>query len=314
MTVPSFLPAVDDAEAYEAIARDEPRFVPGVAEIQRRHGLSGSARRFVDGSLPVYDLGCGLALKLYPPYELAHFQTESHVLGLVHGRIPIPTPRLEAQGELDGWRYVLMGRLQGTSLATAWPGIPGSDRARIAGELGHAIAALHALDVPHLPGAPDDWDGFVAAQRAGAVERQRKLGLPEPWLSAIQPFLDAVPLQPRRRVLLHTEIMREHLLVDRDEHGYTLSGLFDFEPSMLGHPEYELASVGLFVSCGDAPFLRGVLRAAGYDDARIAELPPRLMAWGLLHRYSHLPWYLRRMPAAPGVETLEALARQWWAV
>jgi hypothetical protein len=59
---------------------------------------------------------------------------------------------------------------------------------------------------------------------------------------------------PPRRVLLHTEIMREHLLVTPHADGWSLSGLFDFEPAMRGAREYEFASVGLFVSRGDAAF------------------------------------------------------------
>ena len=38
--------------------------------------------------------------------------------------------------------------------------------------------------------------------------------LPDPWLSQIEGFLDSVPLAPGpERVLLHTEVIREHLLV-----------------------------------------------------------------------------------------------------
>jgi hygromycin-B 7''-O-kinase len=69
---------------------------------------------------------------------------------------------------------------------------------------------------------------------------------------------------------------------------------------MRGAREYEFASVGLFVSCGDAGFLRRLLLAYGYryhqlDDA----LPRRLLAYALLHRYSDLPWWLAQLPPPP---------------
>jgi hygromycin-B 7''-O-kinase len=44
------------------------------------------------------------------------------------------------------------------------------------------------------------------------VSEQRALGLPEPWADQIPGFLDEVPLPSRPPVLLHTELMREHLL------------------------------------------------------------------------------------------------------
>jgi hygromycin-B 7''-O-kinase len=36
------------------------------------------------------------------------------------------------------------------------------------------------------------------------------------------------------------------------------------------------------------------------------------MAYALLHRYSRLAWYLEFMPTG-GAETLDDLARRWWA-
>lgn len=111
-----------------------------------------------------------------------------------------------------------------------------------------------------------------------------------------------MPSDPRR-VLLHTEVMREHLLAERTNDGWVLTGLVDFEPAMIGAPGYELASIGVFVTCGDS-----ALRAAfteGYGD-QIDAL--EVMAYALLHRYSNLRWYLERVPPPSDVLGLEALA------
>lgn len=46
-------------------------------------------------------------------------------------------------------------------------------------------------------------------------------------------------------VLLHTEIMSEHLLVTQSPGGsWRLSGLLDFEPAMRGEREYEFVGAG----------------------------------------------------------------------
>ena len=186
---------------------------------------------------------------------------------------------------------------------------------RVADETGAALAALHGLDIAPVATLPPDWDAFVAAQRPSAVERQRERRLAPHWLALIDPFLEAwVPPAPARRVLLHTEVMREHLMIEaRPAGGACVSGLFDFEPAMIGDPDYEFASFGLFVSCGDARLMRRALLAYGrqadeLDDA----LACRFMAHALLHRYSNLRWYLERVPV-PGATTLEDLARAWWS-
>ena len=86
-------------------------------------------------------------------------------------------------------------------------------------------------------------------------------------------------------MLLHTEVMAQHLLVTMDARGRRLSGLIDFEPAMRGEREYEFAAVGVFVAQGDARFL---------------------------HRYSHLAGWLRRLPE-PAEPTLNGLADRWFA-
>lgn len=294
---------------------DDAALAPAVAAIGQRHGLAGVAtRRYDSGSLPVYALGDAHVLKLFPPDEEAHALIEQRALVAVDGRLPVPTPRVVASGDLDGWPYLLMTQLHGTRLVDAWPALEASARDRLADDLGAAVAALHALDGAALGAVP--WHTFVTTQREGAAARQRERGLEERWVEQIDAFLDrAMPPPAPRLALLHTELMREHLLVEpaRDG-GIRLSGLFDFEPAMQGAPEYDFASLGLFVACGDARFLRRTLRAYGYAEAQLDEsLQQRCMAYALLHRYSRLAWYLKRIPA-PEARTLDQLAARWWAL
>ncbi len=124
------------------------------------------------------------------------------MLAAIAGKLPIPTPRVEAIGEHTGWSYILMNRLGGEGLATAWPRIGEHDRERLLAELGEALAALHSIRDPVLATlAPPVWAAFVAAQRASAVERQRLKGLDAAWLEQLPAFLDAVPLEvPAERV------------------------------------------------------------------------------------------------------------------
>ena len=299
------LPTVATDEDFAAIRRDEALLRPGVDAILARHRVSGEVARFVAGSMPVYAVGEHRVLKLYAPPYLAERATETAALAAVDGKLSIPTPRVEASGELDGWGYVLMDRMHGESLATAWPQLDDQARTHLMSQLGEAIAALHAIDVPL---GLDDWDAFVQTQRASAVERQRKKGLAEVWLAQIPAFLASVELPAPRHGLLHTEIMREHLLV-RDGR---LSGLFDFEPAMRGAPEYDFAAVGVFVTCGQPRDLHTLLRAYGYREDELDDaLARRLLAYALLHRYSHLRWYLERLPPTDA-PTLDVLARHGW--
>jgi hygromycin-B 7''-O-kinase len=176
------------------------------------------------------------------------------------------------------------------------------------------MAALHRVPAPAIENWwPGDWAAFAARQRTNCVAAQAELGLAPAWADQIEGFLDSVTIETGPPVLLHTEIMRQHLLVSQDGRGsWQLSGLFDFEPAMRGAREYEFAAVGVFVSHGDSRFLRRVLTAYGYTAGQLGpDLSRRLFAWTLLHRYSNLPGYLSRLPP-PRQPTLGALAERWF--
>ncbi len=114
------------------------------------------------------------------------------------------------------------------------------------------------------------------------------------------------------RVCLHTEVMLEHVLVDSAAGQWRCTGLIDFEPAMVGAAGYEWASVGLFVTEGDGSSFTQVLDAYGYEGPRGSVLARRCLAYALLHRYSNLPWYLRRLRPDPAIDTLEDLADEWF--
>jgi len=305
------LPSVDTNDELEAMVSDEALLRPAAQDLCAQLGLTGARLvRFDEGSLPVYAVGGDLVLKLYPGMDAAESVREARVLSHLSGQLPVPTPRLHSgDAYKNGWRYVLMSRLSGDSLAKVWPSASPADRDRLVTEAAETLAALHALDwkpVADVVG-PADWGIFLRRQRAGVVEQQRAAGLTEPWLRQIPGFLDAVRLPASGELaLLHTEFMREHLMVDPHD-GHRLTGLFDFEPAMIGDPAYDFVSVGLFVTRADPRQFRRFYEAYG----RTPHDPYQLLAYTLLHVYSDLPWYLRDLPT-PREPRLDALAETWF--
>ena len=303
------LPAVRTDEEWQAVVWDEKIVRPAAEDLAARLGLAGAGlRRYPEGSRPVYAVGDRRVLKLYPTVSAPDSVTEARVLDYLWGRLPVATPELLAHGEYEnGWRYVLMSQLPGTELAAAWPAIPRPHQDRVVSEAGEMLAALHGLDPEPLHPilGPADWACFLAGQRAKARERQREVKLPGLWLSQIEGFLESAPLAPgRERVLLHTEVTREHLVVNPGT--WTLSGLLDFETAMTGDRAYEFVTVGLLVSRCDPRLLGRILAAygRGFD-------PQELLAYTLLHVHSNLSESLMEFPAPPE-PTLDSLALTWF--
>jgi hygromycin-B 7''-O-kinase len=303
------LPQVETDEQWNAVVPDETVMRIGAEDLCARLGLAGAPlTRFPGGSLPVYAVGDEHVLKLFPGAAAQDGVAEGRVLSYLQGLLPVPTPQVYDFGPYEnGWQYVLMSRLHGENLAHVWDRIPRADRERLVAETGQALAVLHSLDPAPLEDVlgPGDWGAFLDRRREDTVEQQRRHGLPAAWLEQIPEFLASVPL-PRapRRSLLHTEVMQQHFLVDPD--GWHLTGLFDFEPAMIGDRAYDFVGVGLFVTRGDSELLARLAKSYGH-----AFEPTELLAYTLLHVYSNLPWYMRELHI-PAEKTLPSLAQAWF--
>lgn len=276
--------------------------------IARALDLDGEPVRYATGSVPVFAVG-DVVLKLFPSNEQAYLINEAAVLRRIEGRLPIPTPVVHATGRCEGWHYLVMSRLEGQPLDVVWDAIPGAERAPLMRSIGEAIAALHAVPHEALEGVDADWEGFAARWRGNMKERHAKKGLEGPWLEMLEPFLRRWAVEDDRRAILHTEIMRQHVLAAPGPEGWRITGLVDYEPSMVGPPDYELASVGVFTTCGEPGLLSAYLE--GYGSEWEPSLPNRVMVHAIAHRYSNLKWYLERL-GAQGATDLEGLAAAWF--
>ncbi|HEU4455618.1 MAG TPA: phosphotransferase, partial [Longimicrobium sp.] len=292
------------------LPRDAAAYADAIRAILARHGLPGApVEKPAGGSVPVLAAGPH-AVKLFPPPFGRAAATEAAALAHVHGRLGIPTPRPVASGEMEGWHYVVMERLPGRLLSDAWEEIGEEDRAEISRRLGEAVARLHALPVDGLDVPAPEWDAFMRDQAAGCAARHASLGAPPEWVEQIPAFLASNPLpESGRRALLHTEVMREHVLVDRTDGGWAITGLFDFEPAMIGDPEYDGA---LLVARGDPAIVRAFLRGYGFEGDLTPDLQRRAVVYVLLHRYSNLRWYFDLVPPRTAT-TFEELAAEWWS-
>jgi hygromycin-B 7''-O-kinase len=312
------LPTITTPEEYTEVYRDAILCAESAIAICARHGLpTERIRRYSNGSTIVFAIGSERVLKIFAPMFHRNYAIECLVLKHINNSLPIRTPRLLEADQLDGWPYVIMEQLPGVDMCDVWGALPIEIQNGICATIGAATAALHSIPVEGLETIRPDWTEFVRRQIQGCVERQRSRGVDEQWLQQIPAYLEMMEaelVRPFRPVLLHTELMGDHILVQQTEGGWEVSGLIDFEPSTVGAAEYEFASAGLFVSAGNPLLLRTMLTSYGYEEHELtSSLQRRLMAYALLHRYSNLRWYLDRLPA-PDATTLEDLARMWWAL
>ncbi|TIM38352.1 aminoglycoside phosphotransferase family protein [Mesorhizobium sp.] len=311
-------PAVRNREEYDALVKSDPLFRRLAALICRQHGLSGlGLTRLSVGTSICFQVGREFVLKLFAPIFERNCEAECAVLSYLPGKLPVAVPELVARGSLDDWQYLLMTYLGERPLADSWGSVSGSCKLHLFEELGRVLAVLHKhTDQCWFP-LRTDWNSFLTCRAASAVSRHRRLGLDETWVQRAEEFLGSIDLRTPgwfRPSLLHTEIMREHIIVADVSSSPRISGLIDFEAAMFGHPEFEFSWAGVQLTRGDKRLLGALLDGYGLPDtARDTAFRRRLMAYTLLHPYSVMKWYFDWMPVPCGVTTFEQLAELWWA-
>jgi len=271
--------------------------------------LTEPLQRFERGSVFVGHSG-DQVVKLFPPGEEQHALVEASCLAALAGALPVATPILHESLVVEGHTCLRMQRLPGVELLELWPTLDPAARMDLGRQLGELMSVLHAIPPPIALDRPD-WEQWVTQRSASAVADQLDRGAPPSLASSIPALLERADLDARHLGFTHTELMRDHLLVERSPSGWRLSGLFDFEPAMVAPLDYELAAVGVFFSGGEGAVWRSVLQGMGRDPEEPG-LSERVMGLYLVHRYANLRFAMDRTSANSSL-SIESLANIWFS-
>ena len=288
------LPPIPDVAAWRQARRDPEAYRPVFQAIAARHGLAASELSFIDKGTHFVWATRRSVIKLFVPLWAEDAGIETTMLEVVAGTA-LPAPQLEAKGEFDGWRYLVMSRVPGEPLGTAWRGLDDGGRSRVAAHLGQVMAAFESLPRQPLASRAITQEALIAERRERVLIDQRERGGDDALDADLRAFLaDLPPLMPAREVVLHADLTDDNVLVSGDR----VTGIIDFADAFVGPWTYELAAPACFVTRGHPDHRNAMLRGRGV--APTPELIVTTRAWAILHRYSHIA----RMMQDTGATTL----------
>ena len=287
----ALLPPITDYDTYRAWRGDTARWLPVARDIADRHRLScGAPHVFSTGTNLVVGLDGELILKLFPPFLRPQFVSERGALAELRGRLGTPIPDLVAEGERDGWPYLVITRLAGTVGSEVWPSLSEAERERVLGEIGAVIAEVQRVPPGRLLAIGQPWEAFMRGQIAQCRARHERLGLPTKFLAGLDDLLrDATELIPMHAppVILTGEYIPENFLLGRRADGWHVAGLFDFGDVRTGWGEYDLLGPSAFMAAGHPRRVRSLFDGYGIPRAEVTfALKRRLMALLMLHSAS----------------------------
>lgn len=307
------LPPVPDEAAYRALHGDPAPWLPAMRVICERHGLDpDAAYRARGGTNVVFHVRGGPWIKMFPPLWPEDFVRERTGIQAVGGAEDLAVPHLIADGELEGWPYLLLSDIPGRPIGTLWPDLDARARVDVMRALGALLARIHAVDPAGFDAIREDWPTYARALRADAVTRQAGYGLDPAWVAALETFVaDLPPMDAARPVCLHADVTDEHVYLQERGGRWTVSGLIDFGDAMVGDPLYEFAAPLVFLTQGQPTAQRALL--AGYGlDTRDEALGRRLVGWAFLHRWGRIATYAR-FAQEPAPTSLADLAASIWS-
>lgn len=301
------LPKANTLEDYRALNKQDPSFIEASKIILQKQNIQMTQNHFAgSGSLPVLIVNDAFVFKFFPPVFASESPTESSALEFLTNN-NCAVPKLLAHEDINGWKCVQMSKLKGNNLKDLWPSLNDDQRQSTCKQIGSSLRKIHELSIPNDSYFKNNWDEFLNTQKKNCVARHTSLGLRESLLMQIPDFLNNIHLNCNRISFLHTEVMKDHVFFDEQ---LKFQGFIDFEPSRLGSPEYDFASVLVFLTDGDSRTLKAFFDGYGFTDISSKEnFKLRIMAYVLLHQYSNLKRYLEFMPDA---NTLYELSEIWW--
>lgn len=286
------LPPVPDVAAWRLLRRDAATQRPAFEALAARHGLAASELSFLDKGTHFVWATRRSVIKLFVPLWKEDASLETTLLEMVAGT-NLPVPQLEAQGDLDGWPYVVMSRVPGEHLGVVWRTLDDGGRSRLAARLGEAMAALASLPRQRLQARAITQDALLAERLERVLVDQRERGGDESLESELRKFLaDLPPLMPADDVVLHADLTDDNVLVSGDR----VTGIIDFADAFVGPWTYELAAPACFVTRGSPAHRNSMFRGRGLEPT--PELIATTRAWAILHRYCSVARMMREAGAA----------------
>jgi len=243
---------------------------------------------------------------------------EQRVLSMIRPHV-VQIPATIAAGFLPGHRPWLVQELvSGMPLSDALNDLRCDEQVQIWREVGNLLRRLRQIPGPWF-GTPDggqrfpDWPSMVAKDATGLLEDARQMELP------LEPFSTLCELAERhhadlevvdRPSIVHSDLDPRHIFVDRDDDGWCISGVIDWEFGRYVDPDFE----GLLLYIIDLP-ANDPARVAFLDGFGPVDAPPSATNRRVIYRGIGLGWELtdavRCDDGARRGETLSAFRR--WA-
>ncbi len=316
------LPPVEAWSNWSAIFNDAAVWKPVIDAICAQEGITYQGiEPGYPGTHAVFVLDRKHVVKIFSSL-LPTDELEREVLRSLEPNEGIPTPRVESVGTFCDrveWQYLVMEHLQGEPLRKVRDTIPRQNLLDIAADIGLIVKALHKVDTtPLQQSLPGERFTELVERKRSEAPRQlvEKDIVTERCADEIRELLDATAsaLDSNAFVLVNGDVHEDHVLLNKRDGRWVVTGLIDFGDAYIGVRDYEWMPLWFSLFDQDVGLWRAFIEA--YDAALLTgrELPRRALAWTLLHNFGtdSIVEEIEKMDNAGPIDSLDGLQELLW--
>jgi hygromycin-B 7''-O-kinase len=297
-----------------------------ISHICQQHQLQRAPFSCINGwANAIFVLDNDLLIKIVPPNWDHQASSEIAALTLLDQQaLPVAIPRLIANGNINGWMYLVMNKLQGTNLHEIYNDLSVENRISLATEVAQFARHLNQIKVEPQGPLYKPWNEFLLKQKTECYERRKKQGLAEPLLADLMAFLERVDYQPKtdlfnqgQSVLVHTDLHPGNLLVEKVGDNWQLSGVIDFGDALIcADPYFDLTSSMIFMGLGDKTINQAILAAyqLNITESQKAGFQQHLMALCLLRHTGQMNYPLKIVPGCLTLNDWQAVGEGFFTL
>ncbi len=185
------LPEIRTIEDYRQIYRDAGKWLPAVHEICRRHGLGKVQLELAPpGTHVVFKVNGNKYVKLFAPFWHKDSLSERLTLNKLVRYDSLPISHKIADGEIEGWQYIIIEAVEGIPLNKVWEQLDLLDLEGIVANCGEFMASLHSVDTEGLNEIAVNWQEFVENQIQNCINYTVNSGLDERFIGSLCEFAE----------------------------------------------------------------------------------------------------------------------------
>lgn len=291
----SLLPQITDRHQYKELFPQNSVWEPAIKHLVVQHQLKGPIHRGNLGSHILYQVGDSW-VKLMAPIFVDEMVYEISGLQSVSGKLSVSTPNIIAQGQLDGWPYVILSHVEGQPIRYVWPQLDQNNKLILCQQMAKVTKEISQCPYSLTIKNRFYWNAFIQKQYEFCMEQQKQKLLPNDWLQNVENFLSHFSITEFKTdhpVFLHADLTFDHFLISTTDDP-KICGIIDMADCQVGHPEYDLIAVCAFLLKGQTELLQKYLTSYGFTQSELnTKLSEKLLAWCLLNRYYSFITYFK---------------------